>query len=116
GINYQLAADLLGRCIEWHTVGLEMLLHAGQSFVGVLVVAKGFALLVERLRLAEAVADVAEVAQGAREMTFEDIGVQLLHLAAADGLEEIAEVIAAAAEFLDHLTVRVERHGPFGGT
>ena len=61
-IDGELAADLVGGLVERNAVGLEMLLHPGQGFVGFLVVAKGFALLAERLRLAQAVADVAEMA------------------------------------------------------
>ena len=46
-------------------------------------------------------------------MAFLDIGVQIFHFAGTNGLEEVAEMIAAATELLDHLAVRVEGNGAF---
>src|SRR5687767_8475139 len=44
-------------------------------------------------------------------MAFENVGVEVFLLAAANGLDEVAEVVAAALEdFEDPLAVRRERH------
>src|SRR5262249_47809923 len=61
--------------------------------------------LAEALLGAEAVADVAQVAQGAEQVAFENVGVEVLDLATAHGLDEVAEVILAAGELLDDLAV-----------
>src|SRR6266849_9821663 len=74
-----LAADLVGSLVERNAVGLEMLPHPGQGFVGFFVVAESATLLAKGLRLTQAVADVAQMAQGAGEMAFLDIGVQVFH-------------------------------------
>ena len=50
-------------------------------------------------------ADVTGVAEGTGEVAFEDIGIEVLRVPAADSLDEVAEVIAAALEFLDQLIV-----------
>src|SRR5205814_10282898 len=56
----------------------------------------------ERLIATQDVANVAEVAQGAGEMAFEDVGVKVGALAAAHGFNEVAEVILTlGAEFGD---------------
>jgi hypothetical protein len=57
-------------------------------------------------------ADVAGVAEGAGEMAFEDVGVQIFHAAAAAGVDEVFEVILAAFEFLDLLAILVEATAP----
>src|SRR6185437_5381523 len=61
--------------------------------------------LAERLLLAETIADVAQVTQRTGQMAFENVGVEIRSLAAADGLDEVAEMILAAAELLDNLAL-----------
>src|SRR5262249_35649170 len=57
----------------------------------------------ERYLVAQAVRHVGQVAQGGRVMAFEDVGVEVLPLAATDRGEEVVEVVAAprAATVLD---------------
>ena len=50
----------------------------------------------DRVRCAEAVGDVAGVAEGAREVAFEDVGVQVCEFPAADGLDEVGVVVSRA--------------------
>ena len=68
---------------------------------GFLVVAEGPGRLVERNFLAQPVGDVRQVAESGGVVPFEDVGVQVLDLAAADGRDEVAEVAPArpAADF-----------------
>src|SRR5882724_9028394 len=73
-----------------------MVLHALQCVVGFLVVTEGLGFFVERHLLAEAVGGVGQVAEGGRVVAFENVGVEIAGLAGAYGLDEIAEVIAAA--------------------
>ena len=55
-----------------------MLFHPQEGLGGFLVVAERLAVLVERLFLAEPVADVAEMAQGAGQVAFENVAVQIV--------------------------------------
>src|SRR5205823_4172817 len=64
--------------------------------------------LVERDFLAEAVADVAEVAEGGALVADLHVAVQVADLAAADGFNEVAEMIAAGIETGDLLAIEVE--------
>src|SRR5262249_44657716 len=59
--------------------------------------------------LAETVADIAQVAQGAGQVALLDLGVELFLLAAADRLDEVAEVVLATVEGLDDGPVIGER-------
>src|SRR5438132_686874 len=92
GIDGQPAADAVRCLVQGHLVLLQVLFHAGERLVGFLVVAERPGILAERLYLAQAVTDVAEVAQGARQVALENVGVQLLGLAAADGLDAVAVI------------------------
>ena len=66
--------------------------------------------LAERLFRAEAIADVAQVAQCAGQMAFQNVAVQVSTLAAAHGLDEVAEVVARRRlELLDDLALGGER-------
>src|SRR5262249_45691373 len=56
-----------------------------------------------------AVRNVAQVAQRTRQVTFQNFGIQHLGLAIADGLDEVAIVVAAAVERRHDLAVLVER-------
>src|SRR5262249_32612238 len=103
----QLETQLVRRLVERHLVVLEVRLHPGEGLVGFLVVAEGHGRLAERLRLAEPIADIAQVAQGAGQVAVEDVGVQLFSLATPYRLDEVAivQLIAAAAEAFDLLAV-----------
>jgi hypothetical protein len=59
---------------------------------GQLVVAEGLRVLVEANRFAQAVRDVAQVGQQRGTMAIEDLAVQLVPLAAADAVDEVAEM------------------------
>src|SRR5262245_36841847 len=48
------------------------------------------------------------MAQGARQMPFKDVGSQVHDIAATDGFDKIAHVVAAAFELLDDVAVEVE--------
>ena len=48
------------------------------------------------------------MAVGAREVAFQDLGVQEFRVAGPDRVDEIAEVVAAAVELLHQLALRVE--------
>ena len=93
-VEEQLAADPVFGLVQRHLVLLQVLVHPLERLGRFLVVA-------ERLRpcrtaaLAEAVADVAQVAQRARQVAFQDVAVQVFELAAADGLDEVAEVVSS---------------------
>src|ERR1700730_8841529 len=65
-INRQLLAHAAGSLVQRYLVFLQMIRHAGQGFVGFLVVAERFRGILERLAAAEDIADVAEMAKGAR--------------------------------------------------
>src|SRR5207237_4825346 len=59
---------------------------------------------------AQRVTDVAQVAQSARQVAFENVRVELGAIAAADRLHEVAEVIfAAALELVDNIAVVIQR-------
>src|SRR5256885_2063667 len=73
-----------------------MLLHALQRVVRFLVVAEGLGLLIERHLLAEAIGGVGQVNQRGRIMAFKNIRVEIGLFPRLDGLDEIAEMIAAA--------------------
>src|SRR5579875_751103 len=104
-LHSQLAADAALDCAEVDLVVLEVLFHALEGFASVLVLGEGLRRLAERLFVTEAIADVAQMAQGAGEMAFENVGVEVLDLAAADGLDEVAIMVFAAVEFLDDLAL-----------
>ena len=70
---------------------------AGQHGVGLGVVDERLGRGVDVELAAEAVGDVAQVAIGAREVALLDVGVQELVVAGPDGLDEVGEVVAAAA-------------------
>ena len=74
---------------RWATIG------RGDSFdsLSVLTVSD----LADRRLGAEPVADVGQVAQGGRQVALVDVAVQVLVLAAADGLDEVVEVVLVAA-------------------
>src|SRR5579884_726839 len=95
-LHSQLAADAALDCAEVDLVVLEVLFHALEGFASVLVLGEGLRRLAERLFVTEAIADVAQMAQGAGEMAFENVGVEVLDLAAADGLDEVAIMVFAA--------------------
>ena len=57
--------------------------------------------------LAQVLRDVAQVAKRCRQVAFPGVGVQILGVAAGTGVDEIAEVVAAAFELLDHVHVLV---------
>ena len=61
--------------------------------------------------LAPHVGDVAEVAEGAREVAVLDRGGQILAAAAAHGVDEVRVVVGAAFPLLELLALRVERGG-----
>jgi hypothetical protein len=88
----------------------QVFLHALKAFGGEGV---AFDLFHDRFRLlflAETIADIRGVAQGAGEMAFEDVGVQIVHPAAAAGIDEVFEVVFTAFEFLHLLAFLVEDH------
>ena len=60
-----------------------------------LVVAERLFLGVERNIWTKAIRDVGQMAQGGRIMPFQDVGVEVLDLAAADGRDEVAKVLSA---------------------
>ena len=78
---------------------------AGHVAIGVVQPVGNFA---HRNFGAQPVRDVAQVAQGARQVAFFDVGVQIFDAPAADGGEEVDEVVAAGVELLDHLAVEIE--------
>src|SRR5438132_8387796 len=63
GVNNQFAAQLVFRLLEIHFVFLEILLHASQGLVGILVVAEGLGRWVERHLLTQPIGGVGEVDQ-----------------------------------------------------
>ena len=92
----ELAAEAVGEAVELQAVVAgEVFFHPGEGLVSLGVVAERLGLLVERLRLAEPVRDVGQVAEGAGVVAFEDVGVEVVGLAAADGGDEVAEVALA---------------------
>src|SRR6185437_7906017 len=104
-IERQLATDATLGFIQADAIVLEMLFHALEGFAGILVLGERLGRLAERLLLAETIADVAQVTQRTGQMAFENVGVEIRSLAAADGLDEVAEMILAAAELLDNLAL-----------
>src|SRR3989442_644837 len=76
-----------------------------QRFDRFLVVSEGRSRLVEGRVRAKAITDIRQVAQGARQVALFDVGIQVARLVGANGLDEVAEVIAAAGELLDLLTL-----------
>ena len=84
-----------------------MLLHALEGVGGEGLGFDLFLDLIRRLLLAEAVADVAGVAERAGEVAFQDVGVQVVDAAAAAGIDEVFEVVVRAFPFLDDLAVFV---------
>ena len=104
-VEIQLAADATFDRVEVDLVVLEVLFHALETLARVLVLGERSWFLAERLLVAEAIADVAQVAQRAGQMALQNVGVEILDFAAADGLDEIAEVIVAAGELLDDLAI-----------
>src|SRR6516165_4492927 len=110
-VKIQLAADAAFDRVEVDLVVFEVLLHTLETIAGILVLGERFWFLAERLLVAEAIADVAQMAQGAGQMALQNVGVEILDLAAADSLDEIAEVVLAAAELGDDLTLGREGDG-----
>src|SRR5262245_45013613 len=60
-------------------------------------------------RRAESVRNVAQVAEGAREVTVEHFGIEVGRFAAANGAQEVCEMALSAAERFDRLMLEVER-------
>jgi hypothetical protein len=77
----------------------------GRVFVG-LQAGQGGLDLVYRGRLAQVVGDVDQVAVGAGEVAFENVGTKQLGVAGLDGVEEVAEMVAVACELPDQLLAR----------
>ena len=76
---------------------------------GVAVAADVFEDGAGRPAAAQAIRDVARMAQARGEMPFEDVGVQVFRLPAANGLDEVGKVVFQAAPPADLLAVLVER-------
>ena len=51
------------------------------------------------------------MAEGAGEVAFEDVGVEVCLLAAANGLDEVGKMVAAAGKLLDFLALLVVGNG-----
>ena len=94
-VDVELAAEPVIQAVERDAVVLEVFFHAGEGLVGFLVVAEGLGRLVERDLVAQPVRDIGQVAERGRVVAFEDVGVEVLDLAAADGGDEVGEVPVA---------------------
>jgi hypothetical protein len=93
--------------LEVDFVAFEVFDHAAEAFGGFFVGLDAFLDFVGGVFLAEAIGNVSGVAEGAGKMAFEDVGVQVFLAAAADGFEEVLEMIGAAFEVFDFLVVFV---------
>src|SRR5262249_3939056 len=107
GRERELAPEEVPRLLELYPVRHQVLFHAAQRLAGRLVVAESPRDLpedlVERLRLPEAIGNVGQVAQGAREMALENVRSQVLALPAPHAVDEILEVVSAALAGRDRL-------------
>ena len=64
--------------------------------------------LVDRGRLAQVIRNVGQVAVGAGQMPFQDIGMQQFRVASLDRIDEIAEMIAVALELPHQFALGIE--------
>ena len=83
----------------------EVINHAIDGLQGAVILFHHIANILHAGVFAYAMADVAGVAEGTGEVAFEDVGIEVPRGSTADSLDEVAEVIAAALEFLDQLVV-----------
>ena len=86
------------RLVHVDVVGRQVLERPLERIADVLVglpVGQRVLDLLDRGRLAEVIGDVGQVAVGAREVAFQDLGVQEFRVAGLDRIDEIAEVVAA---------------------
>src|SRR5882724_10916769 len=88
-----------------------MFFETAEGLGEVQVLGGGFATGPDGHGLAEAIGDIAEVAEGGGVVALEDGAVEIGLLATLDGVDVVAEVIAAALEGLDDLAGVVERDG-----
>ena len=94
GIELQRHAELHVVLGDVHAVGIQVAGHAVERFGQALVVREGFLDFARRLPRAEPVGDVAGVDQAGREVAFQNLRVQLLGVAAADGGDPVAVMAA----------------------
>src|SRR5439155_12499335 len=86
----------------------QVLAEAAEGLLGVLALRRQRRLLAEGDLRAQPVRDVAQVAQGGREVPLLDVGGQIARLARAHRLEEVGEVVRAAVEVRDLLPLEIE--------
>src|ERR1019366_8951562 len=103
--------DLEHHLVERHVPRGQMSDHARQRLVGLAVVAENAIAAIERRRSAHAIADVRQMAEGAREMAFEDFALEVFTAAGADGADPVAIMIAAAVPTAQLAILVVERGG-----
>ena len=94
-VEGQLPAESIVQTVERHSVVLQVLFHAGEGLVRVLVIAKGLGRLAEGNLASQPVGDIGQMAKGGGVVALEDFGVQVFRLAAANGRDEVAEVAVA---------------------
>src|SRR5436190_433172 len=88
-----------------------MFFHPAHRLGRVLVVLDRVVDLLGRLLPAKPVGNISRVAESAGEMSFQDVPVQVGNFPAANGFDEIREVISTAVELSDFLAVLVMRAG-----
>ena len=92
----------------------QVLLHAGDGVAAFITHAVAFG-VVQRLghlfgtgNVAQAIADVAQMAQGAGEMPFFDVCVQIAELATLHRFDEVGVVVTATFEIIHKLAIGTE--------
>src|SRR2546422_2088512 len=105
-IESQVETGLVVGPIQRHTIVAQVFLHACEGFEPFGIIAKTTRPAIKPIANTEPIADVAQVAQGAGQVAFENVRMQVLLAARADGGHEIADVrrqwIAGAAEAAQH--------------
>src|SRR5690606_8967061 len=104
GIDLELRAQADLQLAGLDAVLLQVLHRPLEGGGILLVVLEPLAGLGHRDLATKLVGDVAQVAQGTGEVAFQDVGVEVFDLAAANGLEEVVEVVRVG-------TVVVGLHG-----
>src|SRR2546421_182300 len=109
-IEPQPPADPVLHFVDRQTVLLQMLLCPPQRLRRDLVVSEKGPGIVEWFCRAQAIAYVAQMAQGAGQVPLEDVSVQQFWLAVPHGLDEVGEVVAAAVEPGQHFPLGRKSH------
>ena len=97
-VHFQERAESSLRHVEVDVVGGKMLFKACQSFERGRVGFERLADFILAGLFAQTIRDVRRVAEGAGEMPFENVGIQVGVFSAADGFDEVSEMILASSE------------------